>query len=147
MSLTNASALKPDHAIRAAILSTSGRLPCAMRVRVEALTRASSATPFQVCRRLLRSASRAEKKPLHQSVACATLCFAELDRYLRIALLQLSVACAILPLSNQTSDSQMLHHGGLQRKFADRGVSARRTYDGDLSSPAGHRDGLRQGRP
>ena len=60
-SFTNMSALKPDHAIKAAILSTSGRLPCAIRVSVEALTRASSATSFQVCRRLLRSASRAEK--------------------------------------------------------------------------------------
>ena len=37
-SFTNVSALKPDHATRAAILSTSGRLPWAIRVRVEALT-------------------------------------------------------------------------------------------------------------
>ena len=59
-SFTNMSALKPDQAIRAAMLSMSGRLPCAIRERVEALTRASFATSFQVCCRLLRSASRAE---------------------------------------------------------------------------------------
>ena len=56
---TKLSAFNPAQVTNAARLSTSGRLPCAILVKVDALTCASSATCFQVQRRDLRSASSA----------------------------------------------------------------------------------------
>ena len=70
--LTNRSTSSPDQADSAARLSTSGRLPCEIRVRVDALTPLSSATRFHVHWRACLSPSRAAKKEAPSNVARLT---------------------------------------------------------------------------
>lgn len=53
------SARRPDQAQRAARLSTSGRFPCAILVRVDALTPAAFATSRQLISLATRTASSA----------------------------------------------------------------------------------------